>query len=41
MTEFGLIEFAARLFSDVDRHGWEAIGDDCTVMPVGDGDVVA
>ena len=41
MTEFGLIDFAARLFSDVDRHGWEAIGDDCTVMPVGDGDVVA
>lgn len=41
MTEFGLIEFAARLFADADRHGWEAIGDDCTVMPIGGGEVVA
>lgn len=41
MTEFGLIDFAARLFADVDRHGWEAIGDDCTVLDIGEGEVVA
>lgn len=41
MTEFGLIDFAARLFADVDRHGWEAIGDDCTVLDIGGGEVVA
>lgn len=35
MTEFGFIEHVARLFADADRHGWEAIGDDCTVLPVG------
>lgn len=36
MTEFGFIEHVARLFADADRHGWEAIGDDCTVLPIGD-----
>lgn len=36
MTEFGFIEHVARLFADADRHGWEAIGDDCTVLPLGD-----
>lgn len=41
MTEFGLIGFAARLFADVDRHGWEGIGDDCTVLPIGGGEVIA
>ena len=35
MSEFGLIEHIARLFADVDHRGWEAIGDDCTVLPVG------
>lgn len=41
MTEFGLIDLAARLFADVDRHGWEAIGDDCTVLDIGGGEVIA
>lgn len=36
MTEFGFIEHIARLFADADRHGWEPIGDDCTVLPLGD-----
>lgn len=35
MSEFGLIEYIARLFADVDHRGWEAIGDDCTVLPIG------
>lgn len=35
MSEFGLIEHIARLFADVDHRGWEAIGDDCTVLPIG------
>ena len=40
MTEFGLIEYVARLFGDVERRGWEAIGDDCTVLPIGGGEVI-
>jgi thiamine-monophosphate kinase len=40
MTEFGLIEYVARLFGDVERQGWEAIGDDCTVLPIGGGEVL-
>ena len=40
MTEFGLIEYVARLFGDVDRQGWESIGDDCTVLPIGGGEVL-
>ncbi len=36
MTEFGFIDHVAHLFADADRHGWEAIGDDCTVLPLGD-----
>ena len=36
MTEFGFIEHVARLFADAYLHGWEAIGDDCTVLPLGD-----
>ena len=35
MSEFGLIEHIARLFADVDHRGWEAIGDDCTLLPIG------
>ena len=38
MTEFGLIDYVARLFADVDRQGWESIGDDCTVLPIGGGE---
>lgn len=40
MTEFGLIEYVAKLFGDVERQGWEAIGDDCTVLPIGGGEVI-
>ena len=40
MTEFGLIEYVARLFGDVERQGWEAIGDDCTVLPIGGDEVL-
>lgn len=40
MSEFGLIEHIARLFSDVDHRGWEAIGDDCTVLPIGGGEAL-
>lgn len=40
MTEFGLIEYVARLFGDVERQGWESIGDDCTVLPIGGGEVL-
>ncbi len=35
MSEFGLIEHIARLFADVDHRGWEGIGDDCTLLPIG------
>ena len=35
MSEFGLIEHIARLFADIDHRGWEAIGDDCTLLPIG------
>lgn len=41
MSEFGLIERIARLFADVDHKGWEAIGDDCTVLPIGGGEALA
>ncbi|MBR4995517.1 MAG: thiamine-phosphate kinase [Alistipes sp.] len=34
MSEFGLIEHIARRFATIDRRGWEAIGDDCTVLPI-------
>ena len=40
MTEFGLIEYVAKLFGDVERQGWEAIGDDCTVLPIGGDEVL-
>lgn len=40
MTEFGLIEYVAQLFGSVERQGWEAIGDDCTVLPIGGGEVL-
>ncbi len=40
MTEFGLIEYVATLFRGVNHHQWEAIGDDCTVLPIGGGEVI-
>ena len=41
MSEFGLIEHIARLFADADHQGWEAIGDDCTVLPIGGDEALA
>ena len=35
MTEFGFIDAIRRLFADLDGNGFEAIGDDCTVVPIG------
>lgn len=40
MTEFGLIEYVAQLFGSMERQGWEPIGDDCTVLPIGGGEVL-
>jgi thiamine-monophosphate kinase len=40
MTEFGLIEYVATLFQGVNHHQWESIGDDCTVLPIGGGEVI-
>lgn len=40
MTEFGLIDYVAKLFQGVSHHGWESIGDDCTVLPIGGGEVL-
>lgn len=40
MSEFGLIKHIARRFADVDHKGWEAIGDDCTVLPIGGGEAL-
>ena len=38
MTEFGFIDSIRRLFADLDGNGFEAIGDDCTVVPVSAGE---
>lgn len=38
MTEFGFIEHIRRLFSDIPGNGFEGIGDDCAVLPVGGGE---
>lgn len=37
MTEFGFIENIARMFGGVPSRGFEGIGDDCAVLPLGDG----
>ncbi|MFI3316057.1 MAG: thiamine-phosphate kinase [Rikenellaceae bacterium] len=36
MTEFGLIDQIKGLFSSLPTHGFEGIGDDCAVLPLGD-----
>lgn len=38
MTEFGFIEQIRTLFADIPSNGFEGIGDDCTVLPVGGGE---
>ena len=36
MTEFLFIEEVSKRFADLPAHGFEGIGDDCAVLPVGD-----
>lgn len=40
MTEFEFIRFIERLTASLPRNGFEGIGDDCAVLPVGDGDAL-
>ncbi len=37
MTEFGFIDSIARRFASLPANGFEGIGDDCAVLPLGDG----
>lgn len=37
MTEFGFIDNIKKAFADIPAHGFEGIGDDCAVLPLGDG----
>lgn len=36
MTEFGLIEQISKMFATIPANGFEGIGDDCAVLPIGD-----
>ena len=38
MTEFGFIDSIQRLFASLPGNGFEGIGDDCAVLPVGNGE---
>lgn len=38
MTEFGFIERIAQLFAGLPANGFEGIGDDCAVLPLGSGE---
>lgn len=38
MTEFGFIDFIRSLFADMPDNGFEGIGDDCAVLPIGGGE---
>lgn len=38
MTEFGFIAHIERLFAGIPAHGFEGIGDDCAVLPLGNGE---
>lgn len=38
MTEFGFIDQIKRLFAALPDNGFEGIGDDCAVLPVGEGE---
>lgn len=40
MTEFGFIERLAARFAALPANGFEGIGDDCAVLPVGDGETL-
>lgn len=38
MTEFGFIDSIVRLFGNMPANGFEGIGDDCAVLPIGGGE---
>ena len=38
MTEFGFIDHIKELFATLPDNGFEGIGDDCAVLPVGEGE---
>lgn len=38
MTEFGFIEHIRRLFAGIPDNGFEGIGDDCAILPIGGGE---
>lgn len=38
MTEFGIIDYIKELFQAVPTNGFEGIGDDCAVLPIGNGE---
>lgn len=38
MTEFGFIDHIKELFAALPNNGFEGIGDDCAVLPVGEGE---
>lgn len=40
MTEFGFIDHIRRTFAALPTNGFEGIGDDCAVLPLGDGDAL-
>lgn len=40
MTEFGFIDSICRRFADIPGEGIEGIGDDCAVMPAGNGEAL-
>ena len=40
MTEFGFIDTIKSLFDHIPSNGFEGIGDDCAVLPLGDGDAL-
>lgn len=40
MTEFGFIEQIRRLFAPLPTNGFEGIGDDCAVLPIGGGEAL-
>lgn len=38
MTEFGFIDRIKDLFATLPDNGFEGIGDDCAILPVGGGE---
>ena len=38
MTEFGFIDSIKRLFATLPDNGFEGIGDDCAILPIGSGE---